>query len=230
MNKNQIVAIVPAAGVGKRMQSKVPKQYIEIAGKTVLQHTVEKLAQIAKINKIIVAVSKDDPYISEIKPELPAKVVLTQGGAERADSVLAGLNCLDVNEYPWALVHDAARPCVRADDIRKLIDHVLQNQQGAILAAPVRDTIKLSNAAQKVEKTVDRSALWHALTPQMFATGLLQHALQKHLQDGCMITDEASAMELSGHPVHLIEGAMSNIKITRPEDLEIAEMFISRVL
>ncbi|EWH08666.1 2-C-methyl-D-erythritol 4-phosphate cytidylyltransferase [Catenovulum agarivorans DS-2] len=227
MNKcNSIAVIIPAAGVGKRMLSSTPKQYLKIQGKTVLQHTVERFCSLSFVAKIVIAVSENDGYIQDLLPKLSSKVTLAIGGKERADSVLAALKALDNFKYPWVMVHDAARPCVLKSDINKLFEQVKRTQRGAILGAPVRDTMKRSDKYNQIKHTVEREYLWHAYTPQMFQTELLAQAIDCHLANQQVITDEASAMELAGYPVQLVEGSDTNIKITRPQDLTLAQIYL----
>lgn len=224
-----IAVVIPAAGVGSRMQADRPKQYLTLLGKTVLQHTVEKLAALPQCKRLWVAVSPDDPYFATL--QLPAKVVRVAGGAERADSVLSALQAIDADEYPWTLVHDAARPLVALSDIQRLITHCLGQQTGGILACPVRDTMKRSVMAGEqvlVAATVPRQALWHALTPQLFPTRQLRQALTDALAAGVAVTDEASAMEWAGQPVLLVAGRADNLKITQPEDLALAQFYLER--
>lgn len=223
------VAIVPAAGVGSRMKADRPKQYLLIADKTVLEHTVEKLLSHPKISKVIVAITDGDPYYPELPIAHHPDVIRVAGGKERADSVLSGLNYVDTQlECDWVLVHDAARPCVSISDIDRLIAVCSQHPTGGILASPVRDTMKRANAAQDIDHTVDREALWHALTPQMFRTQQLNRALADALEQGVTITDEASALEWLGEKPALVQGNANNIKITQPEDLALAEFYLSR--
>lgn len=225
-----IAMLIPAAGVGSRMQADRPKQYLQLHGKTVLEHTINKLCSIPGCQAIWVAVSPADPYYDSLA--LPAQVTRVDGGAERADSVLAGLLAIDADKYPWTLVHDAARPLVHAADVTRLIEQCLQTGQGGILASPVRDTMKRGRGAADgqtlVDHTVERQQLWHALTPQLFPTLQLRQALQQALSQGVAITDEASAMEWAGHPVQLIPGRADNLKITQPEDLALAAFYLER--
>lgn len=225
-----IAMLIPAAGVGSRMQADRPKQYLQLHGKTVLEHTISKLCALPECQAVWVAVSPADPYFPTLA--LPPTVTRVDGGAERADSVLAGLMAIDATLYPWTLVHDAARPLVHQDDVTRLIKQCLNTQQGGILASPVRDTMKraevLANGQTVVEHTVERQQLWHALTPQLFQTALLRDALQRALAQGVRITDEASAMEWAGHPVQLVAGRADNLKITQPEDLALAAFYLER--
>lgn len=228
-NVSSHIAIVPAAGVGSRMKADRPKQYLLIDGKTVLEHTVEKLLAHPQIAKVVVAVTEGDPYYPELSIALHPDVIRVAGGKERADSVLSGLNYVSAQlPCEWVLVHDAARPCVTLNDIDRLIDVCCAHPTGGILASPVRDTMKRANKENNIYHTVDREALWHALTPQMFKTQQLTRALADALQQGVAITDEASALEWLGETPALVQGSANNIKITQPEDLALAEFYLSR--
>lgn len=224
-----LVAVVPAAGVGSRMQADRPKQYLKISGKTILEHTVEKLLTHPAVEKVIVAISDGDPYYPQLSLATNPDVIRVSGGKERADSVLSALDYIESNELAqWAMVHDAARPCVCLNDIDNLIVAAEANQLGGILATPVRDTMKRANAQQNIDHTVDREALWHALTPQLFRAQPLTQALSQALEQGVQITDEASAIEWLGETPALVKGRADNIKITQPEDLALAEFYLTR--
>ncbi|GAB2641924.1 2-C-methyl-D-erythritol 4-phosphate cytidylyltransferase [Vibrio panuliri] len=224
-----IVAIVPAAGVGSRMKANMPKQYLTIGQKTVLEHTVDKLLAHPDIHKVVVAVTAGDPYFPELSIATHPDVVRVDGGQERADSVLSGLEYVAKHQLSdWVMVHDAARPCVREADINTLIEVSQAHAVGGILAAPVRDTMKRANSQQEIAHTVEREALWHALTPQMFRTIQLTRTLSDALAAGAIITDEASALEWAGLQPALVQGAADNIKITQPEDLALAEFYLER--
>ena len=222
--------VIPAAGVGKRMQADRPKQYLPLCGKTVLEHTLACFSHHPDISGIVVCLSETDPYWPEL--DLHSEVVIHRaaGGTERCHSVLNGLEL--VAQYAeaedWVLVHDAARPCLSREDLNNLIDAVASDEVGGILAVPVRDTMKRDNGAGYIDHTVERAGLWHALTPQMFRLGLLHQALQAALADGFEVTDEASAVEHMGRQVRLIEGRSNNIKVTRPEDLSLAEVYLQQ--
>ncbi|MCF7488149.1 2-C-methyl-D-erythritol 4-phosphate cytidylyltransferase [Vibrio splendidus] len=223
-----VIAVVPAAGVGSRMKADRPKQYLQIHGKTILEHTVEKLLSHPQVSKIVVAVSDDDPYYPELPLNLNPLVIRVSGGTERADSVLSALDYIAQQQLSdWVMVHDAARPCIQLSDIDKLISGAMTHDVGAILAAPVRDTMK-RGAQGQIEHTVDRVDLWHALTPQMFRSKPLRKVLSEALQQGVSITDEASAFEWKGLSPALIAGRSDNFKITQPEDLALAEFYLSQ--
>lgn len=231
-------AIVPAAGVGKRMGGNTPKQYLQVAGKLVIEHTLQRLLDHPKITGLIIALGDHDEYWSDVSINTHNKFMLqVKGGDERCHSVLnalqaleqlqAGTNELNVTGSDWVLVHDAARPCIRAADIDLLIEQVEQHGQGGLLALPVRDTMKRQQADKpQVAETVDRTGLWHALTPQMFTLSALSNALSEAVNLGAVITDESSAMERIGISPVLVEGHEDNIKITRQPDLKLAEMYL----
>lgn len=221
----QIIAIVPAAGIGSRMQTDRPKQYLELHGKTVLEHTLNTLLSYPPIQRIIVAVAKEDPYLSRLALIHHPKISVVEGGAERADSVLSGLRQI-TEEDAWVMVHDAARPCLSHSDLDNLLK--IQDDNGAILAIPATDTIKRADTNKQIQETEDRSCLWLAQTPQFFKAALLRKALEKALQKSLSITDEASAMELDGFRPHLVAGRSDNLKITRPEDLALAEFYLAK--
>ncbi len=227
--KSSIIAVVPAAGVGSRMQADRPKQYLKLLGHTVLEHTVQKLLSHPRIEKVVIAVSENDPYFSMLPLAADPRVIRVNGGKERADSVLSALNYICKHEAcDWVMVHDAARPCFTQQDVTHLIECAQSHPVGAILAAPVRDTMKRANEEQNIDHTVDRVALWHALTPQMFPTISLRNALSEGLENHANITDEASAFERINLSPALVQGRSDNIKITQPEDLALAEFYLSR--
>ncbi|WP_448548300.1 2-C-methyl-D-erythritol 4-phosphate cytidylyltransferase [Thalassotalea fusca] len=222
-----LAVVVPAAGVGKRMQANVPKQYLRIGEQTVLEHTVERLLSFKRITKIVVAISADDEYIHDTWLPQHKHVEVVHGGKERVDSVLAGIKSLSAEQFPWVLVHDAARPCVTTEDLCALIDTCLEKNEGGLLAYQVRDTMKQAKD-DVVELTIERSHLWHALTPQMYPTIQLETAIERALSQSAVITDESSAIEYCQLPSHLINGSSENIKITRPADLTYAEFILSK--
>lgn len=225
----QYWAIIPAAGVGKRMMTDRPKQYLELFNKTVIEHTLNRLLSIDSISGVVLSVSEGDEYWRDLNYQSTKPLLIAKGGAERSDSVLNALMLLkenvDAAENIYALVHDAARPCVRPQDIQLLMIEATEIN-GGLLAIPVRDTMKRSNKNAQVNKTVDRNGLWHALTPQMFRLDLLIGALQNAQLHNLPITDDSSAMELMGYKPKLVEAHEDNIKITRAFDLELAELYI----
>lgn len=225
-------AMVPAAGAGKRMDSTIPKQYLPLLGRPLIVHTLDRLLHHPAISGLVVAISAEDEWwpsiAATLRPAKPLQVVT--GGAERCHSVLNGLEALRRQADPadWVLVHDAARPCLTIKDLDRLLTTLADDPVGGLLATPVRDTLKQADAAGRVVVTVDRSRLWHALTPQMFRLGLLYDALQAALARGLLVTDEAAALEAAGFAPRLIEGRADNLKITRPEDLALAEFYLTR--
>ena len=229
---HQFIAVVPAAGAGKRMLANCPKQYLTIDNKTILEHTVERLLSHSLINKVIIALSEGDEYYSRTSLVNNKHIETVIGGKERVDSVIAGLKAIDSQVYPWVLVHDAARPCVTHDDISALITQCIEKQTGGLLAAPVRDTMKRSFssdiAVNQVSKTVDRENLWHALTPQMFQVNELKEAIINGLSKNAELTDESSAIELADIPSLLVSASSENIKITHPDDLALAAFFLGK--
>lgn len=224
-------AIVPAAGAGRRMGSEVPKQYLPLLGRPVIQHTLEKLAAVEEVCGIVIALAPDDAYWSNLNLSLEKPLIVVEGGQERVHSVNNAVEYFYQQEMKvpdWFLVHDAARPCVRPEEIRELINLLREHPCGGILAARVRDTMKRSNADSEIQETVARENLWHALTPQLFRSQVLREALMASLDQPEKITDEASAVEALGYVPGLIEARMDNIKITRPEDLALAEFFLNQ--
>ena len=227
-NTSSLVVVIPAAGVGKRMQANCPKQYLTINNKTILEHTVERFLSHPLIEFVVVALGVEDEYFPQTSLYTHPKVKTVIGGKERVDSVLAALNTINSTQYPWVMVHDAARPCVTHHDISQLIKHCYQAQCGGLLASPVRDTMKQANSAQGVNKTIDRSVLWHAFTPQMYPTAQLTSAINTALSDKITITDESSAIEYLGKQSLLVEGRSDNIKITRSDDLALATFILNQ--
>jgi 2-C-methyl-D-erythritol 4-phosphate cytidylyltransferase len=231
--KYKFWAVIPAAGVGSRMQAERPKQYLQLQGKTILEHTLARFLDHPMINGIVLVISEGDPYWQKIETVLTGDkpLLVATGGQERCDSVLNGLKILgdQVDKDDWVLVHDAARPCLTSQDIDKLIVELDTHAVGGILARPVHDTMKRDDGHANIAATVERKGLWHALTPQMFRYQILLDALSKALDDGYQVTDEASAMEHAGLTARLVEGRPENIKITRPEDLQLAALYLDRL-
>lgn len=222
-------ALIPAAGVGRRMGADIPKQYLPLGGKTVLEHTLDALACHPDIDGLVLVLGADDPRAATLPERVQGKpLLLATGGAQRSDSVSSGLERLagQADDQDWVLVHDAARPCLRQQDLDRLIEALRDHPVGGLLGVPVRDTMKRAAAGNAVRETVDREGLWHALTPQMFRLGALREALRMAQARGLPVTDDASAMELAGHAPVLVEGHGDNLKITRPEDLALAEFHL----
>lgn len=222
----EIVAVVPAAGIGARMQADKPKQYLEIHGKTILEHTLNALLSYPAISRVILAIAKDDPYLPQLAIAQHPRIQLVEGGENRADSVLNGLRAIENPHQVKVLVHDAARPCVTHGDLDKLLE--ITDDNGAILALAATDTIKKANSDGQIVSTEDRNFMWLAQTPQFFKADLLINALEQSERQGLNVTDEASAMELAGFRPHLVAGKSSNIKVTRPDDLALAAFYLAR--
>ncbi|HBA66850.1 MAG TPA: 2-C-methyl-D-erythritol 4-phosphate cytidylyltransferase [Methylococcaceae bacterium] len=227
-NTQSIWAVVPAAGVGKRMQADRPKQYLELAGKTVLEHTLARLLQADVFAAVSVAISVEDPYWPELAISKNDRVLTASGGKERADSVLSALRVIAdrARGNDWVLVHDAARPCITVADIRLLINTLQNDEVGGILALSSHDTLK-NVESDSILGTLDRTHIWRALTPQMFRYGQLKQALEASVGNP-RVTDEASALELLGLQPKIVEGRPDNIKITRPEDLPLAQFYLEQ--
>ena len=224
-------AIVPAAGRGLRFGGGTPKQYQKAAGLTLIEHSLKALLGHPDVDGAMVALAPDDPFWAGLLHMAGKPIYTCMGGAERADSVLAALQALPatVDEDQFVLVHDAARPCLRGVDLSRLIAIGKADPIGAILAAPVRDTIKRADAEGRSAMTEPREPLWRALTPQMFRRGGLTRALQAAMRVGAKVTDEAMAMERLGLKPRLVEGAEDNIKVTTPADLALAESILRRM-
>ncbi len=227
-NKPRYWAVIPAAGVGRRMQVDKPKQYIELLGKTILEHTLETFIDFKQIEKVIVVIGKDDPYWPEIKLSQHAKLITVIGGEERCYSVLNGLLHLQefADDNDWVMVHDAARPCIDFQQLNDLIEQVSNHPVGGILAYPVRDTMKRSNINNEVIDTVERENLWHAMTPQIFRLEKLVKALKSSIDNKSIVTDEAQAIELTGVKPMLIAAHSYTNKITHIGDLKLAEDYL----
>ena len=223
-----IWAVVPAAGIGRRMGADVPKQYLKLDAQCVLEHTLARLCGHRAVSGVVVAVAAEDRHFATLP--IAADVERVVGGTERADSVLNALDylCGQGRDDDWAMVHDAVRPCVHGDDLDRLVEYSRAHDRGAILAAPVRDTMKRVDQG-RITATVAREDLWHALTPQLFPLHALRAALLAARADGVSVTDEAQAMERAGHAPAVVQGRADNIKITRAEDLELAALFMRRM-
>lgn len=265
MNDKKHWIILPAAGIGSRMKADRPKQYLELSNKTdkktVIEHTLDKILSYGKFYKVIVVITRDDPYWHSINLERgydkDRRIWVVDGGTERCYSVLNGLLSIKnyyLNSAPsssstsssstssssidalsikdaYVAIHDVARPCITNSDLDLLLNAVETHPEGAILANPVRDTMKRGcmgeNNLASIDHTVDREQLWHALTPQLFPLEALVNNLQWALKENMAVTDEASAMEYAGIKPLLVNGRSDNLKITRPEDLALAEFYLN---
>lgn len=224
----KVIAIIPAAGIGSRMQQAQAKQYLTVQGKTVVEHAIQGLLNDERIAQVIIALRADDQQFHQLPVAAHPKIKTVLGGAERAYSVLAALEQAPT-DTDWVMVHDAARPCLTLDEL-ELLWQWLANEakaDGAILAAPVFDTIKQADSAQQIVTTLERQQIWRALTPQLFPYSLLKHCLTQALMQQQMVTDEASAMELFGYHPYLLAGEKSNIKITTQDDLALAQFYLN---
>lgn len=219
-------AIVPAAGTGSRMGATRPKQYLPLLGKPLIHHALAVLCAAPEIDRVFVVLSVDDIEWSRhdwsaLGPKL---CPLFCGGATRADSVLGGLRTIagEAAQSDWVLVHDAARPCLAPWHVDKLVRELAHEEVGGLLAVPVADTLKRADAHRHVLATVPRDSLWQAQTPQMFRYVMLRRALE-HAKD---VTDEASAIEAAGLRPRLVQGDATNLKVTYPLDLHLAEWIL----
>jgi 2-C-methyl-D-erythritol 4-phosphate cytidylyltransferase len=219
-------ALIPAAGVGARMGAASPKQYLKIGGKPMLRHTLDAFLSSELVAHTFVVVSPDDPFIDTVAPN-HGVTILRCGGASRMESVRNGLAVLanTLSGSDWVLVHDAARPGLTAELIEKLITGTGDHPAGGLLALPVVDTVKRSIDGEACG-TVPRNGLWLAQTPQMFRYELLRGALAA-AADPESITDDASAVEALGLSPKLVEGHPRNLKVTLPDDIRIAEMYLA---
>lgn len=221
-------AIVPAAGRGSRFGGEVPKQYLSIAGQPLVAHALDAVLSDPRVAGAVVAIAEDDTRWPGWTRRQGKPVLACAGGGERADSVLAALDALPagVADDGLLLVHDAARPNLHPRDLSRLIDAALDARDGAVLAAPVRDTLKRDRGDGHSAGTEPRDRLWRALTPQAFRRDLLREALLRARADGVVATDEAMAVERLGRHPRLVEGRDDNLKVTTPADLALADYLI----
>lgn len=220
------IALVPAAGQGVRFGSSLPKQYLPLLGRPLMWYALAALAQLPIIEQVAVVIQPDDIWFDRFDWEFAKITAYRVGGASRAQSVRAGLEQIGACENDWVIVHDAARCCITSALLMRLIDALVDDPVGGLLALPVADTIKRANAEFKASATLARNNLWLAQTPQMFRAGMLSRALaQAPLKK---MTDEASALEFLGFSPRLILGEVSNFKVTLPTDLPLAEAILSQ--
>jgi len=224
LSSRPFCAVVPAAGVGARMGADRPKQYLPLAGATVIEWALAPLLAHPGLDRVAIALAPGDTWFRQLGTALDPRVRLTEGGATRAASVRAGLACLGAEDDIPILVHDSARPCLGADAVERLLPHAA-DPAGALLAIPVPDTLKRAAADGRVAATVNRAGLWQAQTPQGFPAAVLATALDA-AGDDTTITDEASAVERLGRAPRLVEGDPANIKVTRAADLPLAEAIL----
>jgi 2-C-methyl-D-erythritol 4-phosphate cytidylyltransferase len=221
--------LIPAAGSGSRLGAATPKQYLSLAGETMLHHAVRGLLADPRVEIVFAVLAPDDTVFRGLDwSEFGERIApLYCGGASRRDSVLNGLiaaaSAVDPND--WILVHDAARPCLGRPELQRLIEAVFRDEVGGILAVPVADTLKRADGDRRIAATEPRDGLWQAQTPQMFRHGMLLRALR----GAPLVTDEAAAVEGLGHKPLLVEGSPRNIKVTFPSDLETAGRFLQDI-
>jgi 2-C-methyl-D-erythritol 4-phosphate cytidylyltransferase len=225
-------AVIPAAGTGSRFGGDTPKQYLLLDGMPLIRHTLQALLADSRVEQVVVVLAPEDSVWSDscLPPAGAGRIrIVRQGGATRADSVTNGIKWLiktvNVDNEDWVLVHDAARPCLAPTQLTGLIDHLIDDPVGGLLAIPVADTLKRADAASRVDATIERAGLWQAQTPQMFRIGQLHEALTS--ADRATTTDEASAIEGLGLKPRLVQGSLSNLKVTYPEDLALAGMILA---
>ncbi|MEM8593440.1 MAG: 2-C-methyl-D-erythritol 4-phosphate cytidylyltransferase [Pseudomonadota bacterium] len=232
---SDVWVIIPAAGVGKRMSTNIPKQYLTVLGKTILEHTLDKFIQLDTQKILLVLDEHDDWFHTLTIPDsIKQRLHIVPGGAERCESVLNGLHALNdmASDRDWVLVHDVARPCVQMDDVRQLLAYLHEQQidVGGVLASSVNNTLKRVDGAL-VDCTIDRGSVIEALTPQAFRYAVLLNAMTTAMQDSnVLVTDEAMAIEYAGLPVHVSLSSRTNIKLTEPDDLVLVESILAHQL
>lgn len=224
MNNGKYFVIIPVAGNGSRFGGSIPKQYTLINDKTVLQHTLDAFLKVDRIEQIVLIANPNDTIIEQyIKPN--NKVIIHKvGGITRSESVTNGLKKLNCASDDWILVHDAARCCIKVESINNLIDSLYNSDSGGILASKATDTIKYAEN-NIIQKTINREYIYLAQTPQMFRYTLLLNAL--NTVDLNQVTDEASAIEAIGAKVNIVINDNTNIKITYPQDIELAKILLA---
>ena len=220
----RFIALIPAAGVGVRAGTQVPKQYAPLLGKPMLAHTIAAFTGCARIDATHVVIAPDDNWLETLggSASWAGAQIHRSGGATRAQSVLNGLSAIDADAEDWVLVHDAARPCITPAMLEGLINELRDDEVGGLLALPVPDTVKRAGDDRRVAETISREGLWLAQTPQMFRYGVLREALQRYPD----VTDEASAVERMGLKPKLVTGDAHNIKVTYPADFALAEAYL----
>jgi 2-C-methyl-D-erythritol 4-phosphate cytidylyltransferase len=218
-------ALIPAAGFGSRMESKLPKQYLPLLGRPILHWALEVFLNSDRIHSVVLVLSPEDDFWAKNALQHPKLTVLKCGGETRAESVLNGLNSSEsILDADWVLVHDAARPGMTTDLLNHLLNELAEDSVGGLLAIPVADTLKRANTSGRVAATEPRENLWRAQTPQMFRYGLLKEALVRASEAP---TDEAQAVEALGYKPKLVTGQLRNMKVTYPQDLALLEAIIA---
>ena len=225
MSKKYISVIIPAAGLGKRMQQTMAKQYLKLNGKAILEHTLTKFQEHEEVNEIVLVLPESDiENHSYLKSDFPKISKIISGGKERQNSVSNGLRHVH-KESDYILVHDAARPLIRKEEISKIIKSIDEHDV-VVLAVPVKETIKVADKLNKVTETPNRDNLWSVQTPQGMKFKLMKKLYEKLESTNFMGTDEAMVAEYFGSAVYIVEGHYQNIKITSPEDLLLAELLM----
>jgi len=224
-----IWAIVPAAGIGRRMRAKVPKQYLNLNGRPIIETSLARISSLTYVRQIVVMLNPEDTVWPTLGLEQNPKIVCQYGGENRYQTVLNGLRYLSsqAHDDDWVLVHDAARPCVRRSDIDTLFEQIADHPVGGLLGAPVDNTLKRIDGQQEVSGTVDRAEVWNAFTPQVFRFRLLLDALETVDKGQKTVTDESTAVEALGYRPKMVPGNRDNIKITHPNDLNLAAQILS---
>ena len=229
MHSARLWVVVPAAGTGRRMGTTQPKQYFELAGRTVIEWALAPFLRLERCERVVVVLAQEDVHWRELALNKHPRVLRAPGGEERAHSVAEGLRALKGLAAPedWVLVHDAARPCLSDEDLLHLIAALADDPVGGLLATRVVDTLKRADEAGYVAATLSRESLWRAMTPQMFRFGVLHRAIAESLRQGLCPTDEAQAVELLGLRPKLVSGSTDNIKITTLQDLDQARRILA---
>ena len=226
---NNFVAIIPAAGDSSRYSGEIPKQFLRVDGRTVLELSIKPLLDFSECLGVCVLVPAEDQYHKTLEIKNNPKVFLAEGGTSRIDSVSKGVKFWQQSElsYDYILIHDAARPCLRSSDVQQLLDSIDSEVDGVVLGIPCSDTIKkVSAEGSLVLNTLDRSKLWRAFTPQIFRKEVLQkNALEENIEKE--FTDEASLVEANGGKLKMVKGFEDNIKLTFPEDLGLIKSILS---
>jgi 2-C-methyl-D-erythritol 4-phosphate cytidylyltransferase/2-C-methyl-D-erythritol 2,4-cyclodiphosphate synthase len=223
-------AIIVAAGKSERMGSTIPKSYLKIAEKTILEHSLKIFLEAECIKKIVVVLAENDPYFHTLPISQHPKIIMAIGGETRLESSLNGLKSLSAIAFPedWIWEHDAARPCFDQIDFEQALQTLEKKPQGLVLGFLAIDTLKQINTDLSIQKTLDRRHIWHAATPQIFPYGKLELALLEAKEKNLAITDSASALELMGASLQFLQCSRKNIKVTEPDDLQLAGFYLSK--
>ena len=226
---NNFVAIIPAAGDSSRYSGEVPKQFLRVDGRTVLELSIKPLLDFSECLGVCVLVPPEDQYHKALEIKDNPKIFLAEGGTSRIDSVSKGVKFWQQSElsYDYILIHDAARPCLRSSDVQQLLTSIDGEVDGVVLGIPCSDTIKkVSAEGSLILNTLDRNKLWRAFTPQIFRKEVLQkNALEENIEKE--FTDEASLVEANGGKIKMVKGFEDNIKLTFPEDLGLIKLILS---